>query len=421
MDEQTALHLHARRDPGWLTEKTSFGPYWLHREITRRGPGDYLAVTSTFPLMKLKMLPEFLNLFERTFELGSWRAGDRVFEFYEDAAPRMWGYETDTPSRVIFGSATHPESLESATAKGCWADEIGQKEFRLESWQAIQRRLSLNLGRVLGGTTIYNRGWMMVEVYDRWRDGDPDYEVVQFASVLNPAFPKAEFERMKAAYSGANEWKFRMFYLGEYDHPAGLIYQDFKDHYREDGGHLVHPFNIPAEWPRYGGLDFGAVNTARLLAARDPAANVYYLYSESLEGNKTTAEHAADALEAVKGTNMKEWRGGSKSETQQRMDWKRAGVVVKEPVVSDVESGIDRVISLFKDDRLYVFDTLSGLRDELGSYSREVDESGNPTEVIADKAKFHRNDALRYVAQGLSSTTSKAFPVEVGKKSVWRG
>src|SRR5687767_394189 len=86
--------------------KTSFGPLWLWREIRERGPGDYLAITATYPLLKLKMLPEFLRLFQHTLHLGTWHAADRVFEF---AGER---------TRVIFGSAQNPESLESATANG---------------------------------------------------------------------------------------------------------------------------------------------------------------------------------------------------------------------------------------------------------------------------------------------------------------
>jgi hypothetical protein len=116
------LNLHEGQARAWLSKrrfviqlagtqsgKTSFGPHWLHREIQRCGPGDYLAVTSTFPLLKLKMLPEFLRLFQHTLHLGEWHAADKMFV--------MDGGKT----RVIFGSATHSESLESATAKAALA------------------------------------------------------------------------------------------------------------------------------------------------------------------------------------------------------------------------------------------------------------------------------------------------------------
>ena len=132
---------------------------------------------------------------------------------------------------------------------------------------------------------------------------------------------------------------------------------------------------------------------------------MFYLYNESLEGGLTTAEHATHAKDATAGTNVKTWHGGSPSEEQQRRDWRAQSVMVQAPRVPDVESGIDRVIALFKTSRLYVFDTCTGLRDELGTYSRVLDQFGNPTEAIKDKQTFHRLDALRYVGQAISDDT----------------
>ena len=51
---------------GTQSGKTSFGPIWLHREIKLRGAGDFLAVAPTYPLMKKKMLPEFIRFFMDT-------------------------------------------------------------------------------------------------------------------------------------------------------------------------------------------------------------------------------------------------------------------------------------------------------------------------------------------------------------------
>jgi hypothetical protein len=59
------------------------------------------------------------------------------------------------------------------------------------------------------------------------------------------------------------------------------------------------------------------------------------------------------------------------------------------------------VIALFKTRRLYVTDTCVGVLSEMGTYSRVVDDMGDPTEKIKDKDTFHRLDALRYLAQGL--------------------
>ena len=95
------------------------------------------------------------------------------------------------------------------------------------------------------------------------------------------------------------------------------------------------------------------------------------------------------------------WDGGAKSEVQPRLDWAAAGVPLLGPSIADVESGLDRVIALLKERRLYIFDTCRGVLDELGTYSRVVGDDGQATEKIKDKESFHRLDALRYVAQGV--------------------
>jgi hypothetical protein len=49
------------------------GPPWLLREIQRKGPGDYMIVTPTFPLLELKALPAFKHLFETRLSLGEYQ------------------------------------------------------------------------------------------------------------------------------------------------------------------------------------------------------------------------------------------------------------------------------------------------------------------------------------------------------------
>jgi hypothetical protein len=394
-DGKARIELHAGQKEAWLSDsrfvfviagtqsgKTSFGPWWLWREIKRCGPGDYLAVTATYDLFKLKMLPELKRVF--TEYLGGWdyRAGDRVL--MNDAG--------DT--RIILRSANAPEGLEAATAKAAWMDECGQDQFRLESWEAIQRRLSLHQGRGLGTTTPYNLGWLKSEIYDKWRNGDPDLHVIRFASTMNPNFSMAEYERAKR---NLPLWKFMMFYRGEFTRPAGMIYSDFNDKIN-----TVDPFAIPKEWPRYVGIDFGAVNTATVWLAEDTERACYYVYRDTLEGELTTKEHASRVLNHGKAERVLQYAGGARSEKQQRWDWRSAGVPIPEPRIHDVESGIDRVIALIKQGRLLVFRDCKGILDEIGTYSRELDERGQPTEKIKNKETFHRLDALRYIVQSVT-------------------
>lgn len=376
--------------------KTSFLPWWLVQEITRCGGGDYIAATSSYDLFKLKFLPEMRTVFEHILKRGRYWAGDKIIELMNPATGQFEAKTANDPmwGRIILRSASSQGGLESATAKAAILDECGQDEFSLETWEAVLRRLSLSRGRVCGGTTLYNMGWTKTEIYDAWADGDPDIDVIQFPSYVNPAFPRAEYDRAKSKMQG---WRFDMFYDGKFTKPAGLIYSDFED------SMLVDPFPVPADWPRVVGLDFGGANTAKLFMAQNPADERWYIYHEILSGGKSTAEHAAELMGLLPdGLHGVDIAGGAKGETQQRMDWGAAGVRVHEPKIPDVEAGIDRVTQLIKSDRLRVFRSLSGLRDELGRYSRKVDPGGNPMDEIKDKNTFHRLDALRYAAVYIS-------------------
>lgn len=378
---QTMAHESARRFvfiiAGVQSGKTSYLPIWLAREMRERGEGDYLAVTATYDILKLKFLPELQNFF---CHMLGWKysASEKVI------------YKGKT--RIICRSADAEGGLESATAKGVLFDECGQDSVRVNAWEAIMRRLSLSQGRVLAGTTPYNLGWLKSEIFDRWRNGDNDIQVVQFKSTMNPAFPVAEYERARATLPS---WKFEMFYNGNFSRPAGMVYEDFTQN------HIVPAFDVPAAWPRYMGVDFGAVHTSKVWLAQDPKSQLYYLYRESLDGNKTTQEHV-DGVKQYNENNLLAW-GGAKSETQQRWDWQAAGQYVAEPRISDVESGINRVIALLKEKRLFVFDICKGIIDEFGRYARELDAGGQATEKIKDKSTYHRLDALRYVASGIDN------------------
>lgn len=379
--------------------KTSWGPWWLWREIQNTArPGelnDYLAVSSSYDLFKLKMLPALREAIEHTLGIGRYWSGDRIIELADPATGKFLANRVDDPmwGRIILRSAAGGGGLESATGKAAWLDEAGQDEYSLEIWEAVLRRLSLSQGRVLVSTTVYNLGYLK-QMFDKWQAGNfPEGEFIQFASVSNPAFPREEYERARRTMP---PHRFEMFYHGNFAQPAGLIFDCF-----EEAIHVVEDFPIPANWPRYVGIDFGAVNTALVWIAEDVERDRYVAYRESLEGGKSTDEHAAGALKLAQGENVVQWLGGSPSETQQRMDWNSAGVPVAQPYISDVEAGIDRPYALFKTKRLFVFRSCIGLRDELGTYKRKLDAQGQPLEEIENKRKFHRLDALRYNCSAL--------------------
>lgn len=399
------LHFHPGQKRAWASEKrfvcvlagtqggkTSFGPHWLYREIVRRGPGDYMVVTPTFPLLEMKALPEFLRLFQQQLQLGRYVASPvRKFTFSAAGGKRTFGRDYDAkkqPTQIFFGYAADPESLESATAKAAWLDEAGQKKFKLASWQAILRRLSLAQGRVLITTTPYSLGWLKQELWDKWKAGSArDVDVIRFESITNPMFPRAEYQ---AAKERLPAWKFDLFYRAMFTRPAGLIYDSF-----DEATHVVPRFSLPASWPRYLGLDFGGVNTAGMFYAQEPGTGRLYAYREYLAGGRTAEEHARELL---KGEPMvPQCVGGSKSEGQWRREFQKAGLPVRSPLISEVEVGIDRVYGWHKGGKLFVFGDLVQYLEQKQTYSRVLDDSDQPTEEIEDKETFHLMDAERYI------------------------
>lgn len=392
--------------------KTSWGPWWLWREIQRCGAGDYIAATATFDLFKLKMLPAIREVFEHTLQIARYWSGDKVLELCDPETGKFLANRADDPmwGRIILRSASSEGGLESATGKAAWLDEAGMDAFPLEAFDGVRRRLTLYRGRILITTTPYNLGWLKQQIIDK--DGQNGIEVISFESIANPKFSRAEFEELRLTMP---TWKFNMFHRGILSRPPGMIYHDFIDKYREQGGHKVKPFTLPQHWPRYVGVDPGGVNTAKIWLAHDTDTDVFYLYRESLDGDKSIRQHATETRELALANNERVVMHfvGNKGEGQVRRDWEAAGVYnVSEPPFHEVENGIDRVIQLLKSFRLFVFDICTGTLDQIGRYARKLDAAGNTTEEIKNKQEFHYLDGLRYdVVGALEHTASNWEPV----------
>lgn len=428
-DEQNrlVLSLHAGQGRAWESQarfiallagtqggKTSFAPWWLAREIELTADeggssNDYLAITATFDLFKLKFLPVMLECFEHVLGIGRYWASDRLIElsdprdgtFWADkAADRMWG-------RIILRAASAGSGLESATARGAVLDEAGQGDYTIETWEAVRRRLSIFQGRALLPTTVYDLGWLKKAIYDRAKrvdtpheqPGDREFGVLNFDSIENPTFSRKEFESARQAMPA---WRFDMMYRGLFTRPAGQIYDCFIDADESEGGHRVRGNRVlPPHWQNVAGLDFGVVNTCVGIYAVEEDGEGYPTGKLILKrtyhaGSRNTTEHVAKIREIE--PNIALAVGGAASENQWRRAYLWAGLPVYAPTITNVEVGIDRVYGATKQGKILVFDTEQDYIEQKKDYSRELDENGDPTTVIKDKAKYHFLDQERYMA-----------------------
>lgn len=377
--------------------KTSFFPWLIAREIKNwHNEGDFLAVTASYDLFRLKFLPAMREVFEGILGIGRYWASSRVIELMHPQRGFLAKHADDPMhGRIILRSASSPGGLESATAKAAFLDEAGQADFTLAVWEAILRRLSLSRGRVWIGTTIYEvTGWLR-NLYSRWQNGDNDVAIIQFPSTLNPAFPLEEMERARREMQS---WRFSMFYEGQYTKIPSMIYGDY-----DPQTHDCEPFEIPLDWPRVVGVDPSGGHCASISLAFDKSVDLWYAYREYLELGKSTREHVEFHRQQEEGKwKVVEFVGGGPSEDQERRDWLDNGLLLLKPPIVEIEPGIDRGVSLFRERRICLFRNLSGFKKDLQNYRREINQDGEVTDKIVNKDQFHYCDAFRAAASLIS-------------------
>ena len=384
--------------------KTSTGVLWLKEEMERCGDGDYLAGAPTFPLMEPRMIPELIEMFVSQLGAFVYRPGYHRFESLEQKNGRP-------VSRIFLGSGNNPDSLESATYKGAWIDELAQSQFPRTAWEAINRRVAYYSGRIFYTTTLYEvsgKHWYKTDIYDQWQKGDPKFAIIEAPSTSNPTYPVERFEQ---ARRDLPPWKFAMFHLGKYEKPTGLIYDAFDEHTQ-----VIPAFNLKLpqyqDWGRYVGHDFGPNNTAALWLAQDPATGFLYAYRDYLAGGITVGQHVEEFKRLSVGEPIRRRAGGSWGEEEARYAYTAAGWPMVKPAIRDVEAGIDRVYSFVAKNQVFVFEGCTRFLNEILTYSRELDENYENTDKIYQKSRFHLMDAARYIFSGFSPERA------AGRKSV---
>lgn len=375
--------------------KTIFSPRWLYREIEHHQhepveTQNYLVFAPSYKVLKRATIPAYIRLFH-ALKLGVFKRGDLV-------------YELRNGGKVYFGSCDNPESLEGLHVRAAHGDEIGQNSVSLDVWETIRRRLAFYEGRFLGTTTPYNMGWLKQHVVDPFLQGvATGVRVIGFPSTANPMYPRAEFERARATLP---RWKFRMFHLGLFERPEGLVFDVFDEH-----KHVVDPFEIPFNWQRFAGQDFGLEHpTGTVFGALDPRPypnDVLYLYAEYRRSKRATPEHVAD-IKALAGAPLRKMWADPRS-VQLIEDYRKAGLPIEKAnagpgsVKASIQEVYTRLAELANDGlpRLRVFrGLLPGWLDEVERYSWAKDAQGNPTDKPVEVAD-DLMDCTRYLCGGL--------------------
>jgi len=149
----------------------------------------------------------------------------------------------------------------------------------------LRARLGTRMGRVIVPTTPHGYNWLYKRFYVPASEGNPDYWAkIDIPVTENDKFDKEEFERARKELP---EEFFLEQYCGQFVAYSGLVYKRFSR-----SQHVIEPFQIPATWTRYCGIDpHPQTATGVLWVALDEHGD-YFLYDEMFVPGLTIPEIA---------------------------------------------------------------------------------------------------------------------------------
>ena len=270
-------------------------------------------------------------------------------------------------SEVLFMGLDDPQKAGSLNLAWCFMDEM--IEFTEEDYFMLESRLrqtvitgsdgierELPIRQIFGATNpAYPAHWLYRLAFD-----DHMMEIFQSNSLENPFLPDDYIARLKRYKP--DSIAYRRYVLGEWVGNEGTVYDTY-----DPDKHLIPSFEIPSDWRRYLGIDFGYSNpfSALWLAKHpfvDPDYNCqcpapvhagFYLYREIYMSNRTTDIHAQHILELTGDEKLDyvfaDWAAGDRALLE-----KYGVYTIKAD--KEISAGIQSVYNLFSNDLIHIFD-----------------------------------------------------------------
>ena len=174
----------------------------------------------------------------------------------------------------------------------------------------------------------------------------------------------------------------------------GIIYEGF-----ERDVHTCEPFDIPAEWQRVRGIDFGTVHPFVMLwGALDPDGRLY-IYQEYYKTNTLIRQHA-EKIKELSGGERYLWTVAD-HDAQERLEYESHDISTR-PANKAVKLGLDLTAQRLVDridnrPRVMIFNTCTELIRQIGIYRWVPYEEGKPYREEPLKVDDDGPDVLRYM------------------------
>jgi len=185
----------------------------------------------------------------------------------------------------------------------------------------------------------------------------------------------------------------------------GAVYKTFSRRV-----HVIKPFEIPKEWRRYRGFDFGFTNPfVCLWLAQDKDEN-WYVYQEYYRAKTGIGDHIA----AVKMLSSNENYIASFADpenAEDRAEMRKANILTK-VARKDIAKGIEIVQSKLKikengKPSLFIFNTCKNTCREMATYHYPKGTSSKNPKDIPQQKDDHTVDGLRYILYSVEKPAKK--------------
>jgi PBSX family phage terminase large subunit len=352
--------------------KTYVGAVWAGNKLNT-SEGDGLITAPDFQTLRDATLATFFQVFP------SYR------QFYKEQKHVI---EFPNGKKIYLRSLDNPLSAEGITVDWVWADEAGK--YKVLAWHSLRSRVSLTKGQILLTTTPYNMGWLYEEFFKVWQEGgDPEYTVVQWASVDNPYFPKEFYDAEKKRLSRP---EFERRYMGSFSKMSGLVYN-------MKGAHIIDPLTVNAE-VTLGGIDWGWWHPAIVVIKLFKGC--YYLVDEWFYPEQTTSQIVEKMIELQNQWGINRWYADSANPEKIAEANNNTGlqVIGYEKKKDSIQQGVSIINQLMMDNRFRIFRGNKNTLEEFDMYQYPEQVDGKEAKDEPMPFNNHFMDAMRYAIMG---------------------
>jgi phage terminase large subunit len=372
-------------------------------------PGDYLVCRLFNPELKITTMKTFRDICPKELIVED-RVADQIIRIRSS---------NGKVSNVIFRGIDEPDKLRSLNLNAAYIDESSQ--VSQEAFLLLQSRLrGAHVRKIYMTTNPAGHDWqyqLFVKQDGLSLEARKAFRLIKAPSTENVFLPEGYVQSMLDSYS---KDRIEREIYASFDSFSGQIYHEF----RRDV-HVIKPFKIPDEWPRFCGLDHGFRNpTAVLWGAMDYDGTVYiyrefyereWIIEEICKGNKKQGKkgiialNGKDKIQGIWIDPSTRANRGKDSDFQTYLDHlpKEWALI---PANNEVEAGIDRVKQYLKiNDRtgkpsVYIFDTCSNLIEEMTQYRYEELQPGQEMNKNLKETPVKKNDHACFVGDTKIST-----------------